>query len=99
MTDVSRCCNTLSLCEFMTVALCNILWQLYWGAKSEMGEVVVHLRQAYSNAKRDALPNLQDILGHSIVIAITDDTTVNGLALAHCYRYYLLLKPDWILTG
>ena len=46
--------------------------QLYWGAKSELGEVVTRLSQVYESAKRDAVTRLQEVGMETIAIGNTD---------------------------
>jgi len=52
--------------------------QLYWGAKSELGQVVTRLSEAYESAKRDAVKRLQLVGLETVAIGSGDVNTGSG---------------------
>ena len=52
--------------------------QLYWGAKSELGEVVTRLSEVYEAAKRDAVKRLQQVGIETVAIGNGDISTARG---------------------
>ena len=49
--------------------------QLYWGTKSELGEVVTRLSEVYESAKRDAVTRLEQVGKETVAI---DNVDVNS---------------------
>jgi len=43
--------------------------QLYWGTKSELGQVVTQLSEVYESAKRDAVTRLQQIGMETVAVS------------------------------
>jgi len=54
------------------------LEQLYWGAKSELGQVVTRLSEVYESAKRDAAPKLQAVGMETVAIGNPNVNKYNG---------------------
>jgi len=58
------------------INLCSV--QLYWGAKSELGQVVTRLSEVYESAKRDAVTKLQQVGMETVAIGNTDVNNGTG---------------------
>jgi len=52
--------------------------QLYWGAKSELGEIVTRLSEVYEAAKRDAVTKLQRIGMETVTVGNADTNIGSG---------------------
>jgi len=52
--------------------------QLYWGAKSELGEVVTRLSEVYESAKRAAVTRLRKVGLETVTIGNGDVNTGGG---------------------
>ena len=52
--------------------------QLYWGTKSELGQVVTQLSEVYESAKRDAVTKLQQVVMETVAVGNSDVNTGTG---------------------
>ena len=71
MAELCRQVGTMSGCD-MTKYVEVYAVQLYWGAKSELGEVVTRLSEVYESAKRDAVTRLQQVGMETVTVGNTD---------------------------
>jgi len=61
----------------VSIDVCGLV-QLYWGAKSELGQVVTRLSEVYESAKRDAVARLQQAGMETVAVGNSDVVTGAG---------------------